>query len=249
MIVRPHPAGWQITLHPAHGLLAAELYTHLPPDPPPVPRLATLVAVAQHDDHQLDFSRGHYLTDAGAPKDFTLMELNDDFRSTQAMELVTEMRRKHRWAARLLGRHLHFLYDEQPVDQRLKQLLLDVDAFEARSNTDLDPAAAHLEHVYERMSFVDRLSLVLAGDEVPAMGRSLELSPLSAKPTFIRQADHAELLHITPWPFVENQITVGVEVYVLEQLQFDSSAALGDAIANTHPNWRSWTLAAATDTV
>ena len=244
MIVRPHPRGWRVTLHPAHGLLAAELYVRLPPDAPGVPALPTLLAVADHDDHQLDFARGHYLTEAGAPQDFTFMAMDDDQRSRQAEALLRAARRKHRWTARLIGRHYRTLYDGQDVDARLRHVLDDIARFEALADPRADPSADCLEATYGRMLFCDRVSLMLAGDEAPAVGRAIEVNAALGYAVALRQNPDSAVVTLDPWPFHESAFEVGIESYVLEQLRFDDSAALGEAFAKTHPEWRTWALRA-----
>lgn len=243
MIVRPHPAGWRISLHPAHGLLAAELYRRLPPDPQGVPRTATFVAVADHDDHQLDFETGHYLTAAGAPQDFTFMAMDDEQRSRQAEALLEGVRRKSRWIGRLVGRHYRFLYEGQDVDKRLAKVLADIDAFESHTRIeDGEPDAAQLETTYGRMRFCDRLSLILCGEELPALGRRVEINDGLGSASFAWQDPETEVVHVDPWPFVEESFGVAVESYVLEQLSFASSAALGKALATARPEVRHWRL-------
>ncbi len=242
MIVRPHSRGWRITLHPAHGLLAAELYRQLPPDAPGVPPTATLIAVADHDDHQLDFRRGHYLTAAGAPQDFAFMAMDDEQRSLQAEALLEGVRRKRRWVGRLIGRHYRFLYEGQDVDARLAAVLRDIDTFESSSDPDGEPDAAQLDETYGRMRFCDRLSLVLCGEELPAMGREVEINDGLGAHTYAKQDAESGVVIVRPWPFARHSFEVSVESYLLEQLSFESSVELGDVLAEARVEVRTWRL-------
>ncbi len=242
MIVRPHPAGWRLTLHPAHGLLAAKLYRQLPPEAPGVPPTATLIAVADHDDHQLDFARGHYLTAAGAPQDFAFMAMDDEQRSLQAEALLEGARRKSRWVGRLIGRHYRFLYEGQDVDGRLAAVLADIEAFEARAAADAEPDAAALDLTYGRMRFCDRLSLILCGEELPALGREVEINDGLGEHAYAKQDQEGGVVRVRPWPFAREAFEVSVESYVVAQLSFENSAALGEVLAKAEPEVRRWRL-------
>ena len=245
MIVRPHPAGWRITLHPAHGLLAAALYTQLRNQATPALHLPSLLAVGQHDDHQLDFSRGNYLTAGGAPQDFTLMTMDDAQRSLQAEQLLEEAYRKHAWTYLLIGKHYEFLYQGQEVDERLRTLLADLPRRRTAILEGRGWDAEELDRTYDRMRFCDRLSLILCGEEVPTMGRALEINAALGEAHFVRELPDQEQLTVRPWPFVADRFTVRSESFVLEQLTFADSQSLGATLADTTAEERSWTFGSA----
>ncbi|NJB84970.1 hypothetical protein GGR26_000715 [Lewinella marina] len=240
MLVRPHPEGWRITLHPAHGLLAADIYSHLPSVAPPGLSLPTLLAVAQHDDHQVDFSSGDYLTDRGAPKDFTLLRMDEAQRSEQAEALLEDAYRKHLWTGLLIGRHYEHLYKGESVDARLKKLLKGIVVKRKQVLQQRGWPAELLETVYGRMRFCDRLSLILCGEELPAQGRRLEVNDGLGEPTFVCQDPETEELKLAPWCLAEAEATVSVESYVLDQLTYTSGSALGAALAKGLPEVREW---------
>ncbi|MBB4080685.1 hypothetical protein GGR28_003320 [Lewinella aquimaris] len=242
MLVRPHPTGWRITLHPAHGLLAAELYTHLPSTVPPELALPTVLAVAQHDDHQLDFAAGDYLTERGAPKDFTLLKLSEAQRSEQAEGLMKDAYRKHGWTGLLIGRHFEFLYSGQPVDARLKKLLRQISTKRTEILHSRAWAADLLETTYGKLRFCDRLSLILCGEEAPSPGRELEINDAMGESIFLRQEDESRKVVVRPWPFEEASFSVSVESFVLDQLSFKSGEELGKKLADTPAEVRSWNL-------
>ena len=240
MIVRPHPAGWRITLHAAHGLLAAALYTQLEERLPVALRLPTLLAVAQHDDHQLDFTEGDYLTAGGAPKDFTQLAMDDAQRSLQASRLLQEAYRKHAWTYLLIGKHYTFLYREQAVDKRLRELLLQIEDRSKQLLQERSWKARELERTYQRMRFCDRLSLILCGEEVPAMGRELEINDALGKPHYVKQFAETDSLSVRPWPFAGDSFEVRGESFVLPELVYDDSRALGRRLAEAVAEERCW---------
>ena len=245
MIVRPHPAGWRVSLHPAHGLLAAELYQHLAGTPDAAPGLPTLLAVADHDDHQLDFTESNYLTELGAPKDFTLLAPNDRQRSLQLERLLTTTYRKHLWTYLLIGKHYEFLYDGQPVDTHLKTTLKEIATQRKKILAARNEWSADLlERTYAGMRFCDRLSLLLYGDDVPTLGRAIEINDALGAPAMLCQEPKSGHLHVTPWPFMRKRFTVTVFPYVLPHLRFNSSEALGEAIASAIPEAQPVTFSA-----
>ena len=243
MLVRPHPAGWRIVFHPAHGLLASSLYRQLENTLPEDLHLPTLLAVAQHDDHQLDFNSGNYLTERGAPKDFTLMAMDDAQRSLQAEGLLEDAYRKHAWTYLLIGRHYEFLYDGQKVDERLQTLLTDI---RARRDTLLKARnwdREQLELAYGYLRFCDRLSLILCGEDVPTGGRQLEINDALGETAFLRrETEDGSCLSVTPWPFTATEFTVEVECFMLDRLSFPTSEALGETLSSATAEVQRWAL-------
>ena len=243
MLVRPHPTGWRITLHPAHGMLAASLFQQLERTLPQELLLPSLLAVAEHDDHQLDFAEGNYLTERGAPKDFALMEMKDGQRSLQAENLLREAYRKHTWTYLLIGKHYEFLYAGQEVDERLHGLLQAILTKRDELLKSRGWKLKSLEVAYGYLRFCDRLSLILCGDEVPTLGRKVEINDALGRPHYVCQDPQTGILTVNPWPFAEERFVVRSESFVLEELVYASSEALGQALATAVAKERSWSFA------
>ena len=96
MIVRSVTEGWRIIYHSAHALLAQALAAELD-QPRDLPHWKeTRVAIAMHDDFKLPFDPGtrHYLTDAGAPLDFTLVSPDSETRVREAKRRIDEAVKK-----------------------------------------------------------------------------------------------------------------------------------------------------------
>lgn len=64
--------GWEIISHYTHCLLAGKIAMQLNHKLRPEYWKDVLTAIVEHDDYLLDFDERNYLTDAGAPMDFTL---------------------------------------------------------------------------------------------------------------------------------------------------------------------------------
>ena len=239
----PTPAGWRITLHPAHGMLAASLFQQLEKNLPEELLLPSLLAVAEHDDHQLDFAEGNYLTERGAPKDFALMEMKDAQRSLQAEDLLQDAYRKHAWTYLLIGKHYEFLYAGQEVDERLRGLLQEVFAKRDELLKSRGWKLKSLEVAYGYLRFCDRLSLILCGDEVPTLGREVEINDALGRPHYVRQDPQTDILTVNPWPFAQERFIVRGESFVLEELVYASSEALGQTLTKVVAKERSWSFA------
>lgn len=240
MIVRPHPKGWKICLHPAHGVLAARLFEQLHDPPEGDLALPSLLAVAEHDDHQLDFNTGDYLTEAGAPVDFTLIATSDKQRSIQSEQLLKEAYRKHAWTYLLIGMHYEYLYAGQEVDKRLQLILEDVKGKRKEILHRRSWTADLLDRTYGQLRFCDRLSLLLCGNDIPALGRAVEINDGLGEPAFLTQDPETQLLNIDPWPFALTAFTVSAECFLLTRLSFPSSKVLGEAVGSAVASAVSW---------
>jgi len=106
MIVKKSKHGLHIILHAAHGLLAGKHNLR------PINWFETLVAICEHDDHQLNLDQKDYLSPLGVPLDFT-----ED--SGTVNEVLKRMQRiirtsinKSSWVSLLISYHLDFLYSD-----------------------------------------------------------------------------------------------------------------------------------------
>lgn len=115
MIVRSVESGWEIVFQSAHALLASQIAMHL--------RLAqttrywpeTLAAVIDHDELNTSFGKNVYLTDLGAPKDFTQVHFKARERYDEVQRRIDSGYRKHRWIGLLAARHAEVLYRREAV--------------------------------------------------------------------------------------------------------------------------------------
>ncbi len=71
MIVNATQNGWEIIYHRAHALLAAQLAGQWRRKDAPARLYETIAAISHHDDLEKEWEEDS-LTEAGAPKDFTL---------------------------------------------------------------------------------------------------------------------------------------------------------------------------------
>lgn len=228
MIVNYVPTGWQIIYQQAHALLAAQLLHQWPPFLPSDQWVGLLVAAAQHDDEQADWT-GHYgLTPAGAPANFTMKE----FSLEQATQLMRAARFQGRWRSLLTSLHMSTLYES------LRGQKPDIDTFldeqracQQRWRRELRLKKSEADQAYTLLHWCDRLSLILCRQEIPEMGRALEIypGPDGRRYEVLRPGEEGPV-QVRPWPFTEPQFTVSVEATMLHQLQFRDDTELAQRL-------------------
>lgn len=179
MIVRSSEAGWEIIFQSAHALLAGQIGFHLRQSPEIPFWFQTLAAVVDHDDHKESFGRNVYLTDLGAPKDFTQFKYTANERYSEAKRRIESGYRKHRWIGLLAGRHAEELYRCAGVSKRLDDLITMEQQKRRSVLHDLKTSAEKLEAAYSALQWCDRLSLILC--QMPFLRCTAE----SRSPTFL----------------------------------------------------------------
>jgi len=236
MIVNPHSEGWNIISHYTHGLLAGKIAMQLRLDLRTNFWEDVLTAIVEHDDNLLDFSEKNYLTDAGAPLDFTLDERSDDDACKRAERVYQNSLQKSQLVALLIGRHLEFLYHKKATEhagfekffksiKTNRKIQLKIYNWEKQT----------LEKTYELMRFCDRCSLILCQDLVPASRRKLEINTSIKNKTYFISTMKQDL-HIEPWPFESESFQIQFEVRLIKKLHFESNEELEKEIAGTKPD-------------
>ena len=247
MIVNPTPTGWQIVYQQAHALLAAQLAWAWPPTLPPDRWVGLLAAVAQHDDEQAAWhGRGghHGLTPAGAPANFT----QQAFSLEQARGVLHAARFQGQWRSLLTSQHLSCLYEPLRGSAPATTAFLDeLKKSRQRWGRALKTTPAEARQAYDLLHWCDRLSLILCRDELPEMGREVEIyhSPQrpAAGPHYVRQpGGPGTPVVVRPWPFVADALAVSVEASELHQLRFRDDAALAGALRTAPVRTLRWEL-------
>ncbi len=236
MIVNPHKEGWAIISQYTHGLLAGKIAMQLKATLRPDYWEDLLTAIIEHDDHMLDFGEKNYLTDAGAPMDFTLDKRSDDDALEHAERVYRSAQQKSQMVALLIGRHLEFLYHDKTEEHLgfrkffksvMQQRKIQLRLYKWNKTT--------LERSYSLMRFCDRCSLILCQDLVPAAKRKLEINTsITDKTYFISGTDNG--IRIAPWPFASDEIQLYFELRRLKKLSFASNDELKKLLEDTVPD-------------
>lgn len=237
MIVKPTQEGWELIYQRAHGLLAMQLAFYWREDQRPERWVETLAAIEGHDDEGNNLEGDNHLTEAGAPRDFTL----SDFSLEQAKRVALRSQYRGRWVALLTSMHTVFLYGKardrnQEVDAFLDEQLEN----QARWRKELKVTKGKAEAAYALMQWCDQLSLVLCQGQLPAGARWLEVSKgPNGRRYDVRQREDGSL-EVTPWPFAERRFAVSVEATRIEGLSFASDAALLTAMRQGEIVIKTW---------
>lgn len=232
MIVRHTDVGWRVVFHAAHGWLAQQLAGKLRVDQTLPYWPLTQMAIGIHDDGKKPFLAGGraYITETGAPKDFTQVSLDAEERVQDSRNQIWGAVKKHQWIGMLVSWHNEFIYGNEAVDDDMRRLL---DEQADRRRDLLDRMGVSLEQVqqsYQWLRWCDRCSLILAGQDVPAMQRRIEIISDWQGTRWDLHQGEGETLHIDPWPFYDDRVVVSVEARNLKQLSFRDDAELAAAL-------------------
>jgi len=232
MLVRSVDQGWEVIFQTTHGLLAQNIARALE-DARALPYwFETQVAIGLHDDLHQVFEKGgrEYVTEAGAPRDFTLVPINAEERVVEMQDRIDEAFRKHSWLGVMQSKHADCLYRGEDTSAAM-QHMLDIESTRRETVLKrLEVDAARVQETYDWMHFCDRLSLILCGNDVPAMHRQLEIITNALGTRFDIWQDDGACLRISPWPFTAACVELAVEYRTLHQLSYADDAELGEAL-------------------
>jgi len=232
MIVRSVDQGWTVVFHTSHGLLAQRIASCLNVARELPYWYETQVAIGVHDDLHVVYEKGkrEHLTHAGAPRDFTLVPMQDEDRVVKTQDRINESFGKHSWLGVLQSKHAECLYRGEDTANEMQGML---DMEKKRREIMLiqlhvDPNMVQV--TYDWMHFCDRLSLILCGDDIPAMNRRLEIITNDEGRRFEIWQDERDRIRVSPWPFMNDKAELSIEYRTLKQLSFVDDAELGDAL-------------------
>jgi hypothetical protein len=236
MIVNQIKTGWEIIHHQAHGLLAAKIAMQFPEsDFPKGYRAETIAAILCHDDHQDDYEHNNYVTDIGAPRDFTLAKSTKTQKYKRTKRVICAAYEKSRWTGMLVTYHFNFLYKgAEGLGKRLKKYLKEERKISNKLLKEMSLKPSALEDTYQIMRFCDRCSLILTRDNIPEMGRKVEIITMHDNVKHELKKDKKENILVKPWCFAENKFEATVEVQLLTKLEFKDDQELEKSLKNAN---------------
>ncbi|TWT85479.1 hypothetical protein Pla123a_02860 [Posidoniimonas polymericola] len=241
MIVSSVEEGWEIVFQRSHGLLAGQIASRFRDEFRPELWTETLQAILSHDDHKQPFDGRHYVTDLGAPKDFTLVSMASEDRVEETRRRILLSHRNHRWCGLLISRHAEQLYGgHEGITSEMQRLLEEERDRRRLVLRQLSKKKAQLELAYQLLRWCDRCSLILVRKQVPAMQRRIEVthSLQGERHDLWRRED--ESLAVEPWPFEPDEFTVQSEYRVATRLQFEDDADLINHLDEAEVCAREW---------
>lgn len=241
MIVNEVESGLEIIFQPAHALLSAQVAGQWHPDSRPLHWMQTLTAVAQHDNGWVEWERAPRRTEAGVPRNFTEMSLDDAV--AQWQRGIARGRHQSRWVALLISRHATRLNGPRAGESPgVDSFLAEQQGLQQAWREALGSSEAQVDHAYSMIRWTDWFSLLLCWRRLPEDGTpvSVGIGPDERRYEMRRRETGRVTLH--PWPFAGPHFEVSVERRRLAQRQFDDDASLLRALRAAPVTLRRWTL-------
>jgi hypothetical protein len=220
MIVTYKEKGWQVVTQRAHGMLAAQIAFQWKKKDRPARWLETLLAIAEHDDAEIELDGEKLLTPTGGPLNYSMKEFDKIHCEKVAMLTNT----KSRYIALLTSLHMDFLYhDQAKTDTEVAQFLKVQKSIRDAIQKKLRISQTEIKRVYALLQWCDALSLILCQDLIQPEKRLIEISiGPDKRPSYLFQIRKG-VLSVDPWPFEKNEFALCFESRLLSQLKFDNA--------------------------
>ncbi|WP_037315534.1 DUF3891 family protein [Salegentibacter sp. Hel_I_6] len=241
MIVNPTNEGWEIFSHSSHGLLAGKIANELQDKYKNKNWVATLAAIIEHDDRQLEFDEKNYLTNTGAPKDFLLEKRNVEEIIKRSKRLLQQAEGKSTWIAMLIVHHLIFIYKEMASEKKtISNFLEKLEKKEQQYIKNQNLSWEEVDSIYQVMVFSDRCSLILCQNAVPTKSRLLEVNTSINDQTFWISEKSTKELKIEPWIFRSKHFTINAEYKMIEKNSFSSNKEFKKLLEASKVKFKTW---------
>ncbi|MEJ7739657.1 MAG: DUF3891 family protein [Chitinophagaceae bacterium] len=239
MIVNYTANGWEIITQRAHGILAAQVASHWNPKRRPGRWMETLLAIAEHDDAEVELDGETLLTASGGPLNFSMKQFDLPHCEKLAMLTLT----KSRYISLLTSLHMDFLYRKEEHDNKAARAFLQE---QRKLQTDLRKALgmeeSEMKRIYYLLEWCDAFSLILCQRQVQPEKRSIEVSTGPDQVTYHLLQTGEKELTVDPWPFDINTFTVYFESRLIQQLQFEDAAAFREAFVKAAVMETTWEI-------
>lgn len=224
MIVSSHQKGWKIITQRSHGLLAAMIAYQYNIDLPVEIMIPVLVAIAEHDDGVTETLADQNLTEAGAPRSFTIADGNNKTNLTPLLSIMEIGNSKSQLNGLLTSLHIKFLYDgdKRKTDKELDNFLKKQEKYRRTGLKNLNIGKKYGDWLYKLLEWSDAFSLLICLDKIQSEGRKMEISESPDGDMNMVYYKPNKDICVEPWPFKTTSFNVFYEYRILEQLQFKS---------------------------
>jgi hypothetical protein len=237
MIVNYTEEGWEIITQRAHGLLAAKIAMQWQHSVRTERWMETLIAIAEHDDAQVELERDNLLTPQGGPVNFK-MNVFEEHHCTQTMDFALS---KSRYIALLCSMHLEFVYGAACAENpNATHFMREQRLLQKHWRKELKLTIAEAERDYRLLEWCDALSLLLCQHENQPEGRAIEISNGPDEKEYRLMQAGPETLTIVPWPFETNQFELYFETRLIPQLAFKDAAEFRAAFRSAPVTEKRW---------
>jgi len=238
MIVNYTEGGWEIVTQRAHGLLAAQIAQQWKYSARTKRWTELLMAIAEHDDAQIELERDNLLTPEGGPLDFK-MKVFEQRHCTQTMDFALS---KSRYIALLCSMHLDFVYGAECLHHAQgRAFLQEQKKLQKRWQKELGMSLAEAQRDYRLLEWCDALSLLLCQRENQPEARAVEISkgPDNRNHQLMQLTD--QTLTVRPWSFESSGFEVSFETRLIPQLAF-KNAGFRSAFLKAEVVEKRWTF-------
>lgn len=240
MIVLYSEEGWKVITQRAHGVLSFQVAMRWKHDQLPTRWTELLLAIAEHDDAEVELDGENLLTTNGGPLNYEMKTFDLD-NCTRLAELSVT---KSRYVALLTSMHMNFLYaDDARSDPGAKKFLAEEAKKRNKLRKELGMSEKEVDHDYAILEWCDAFSLLLCRDDLQPEQRKIEISKGPENVKYQLHQDASDNLVIDPWPFDKKEFRVAVEYRLIKELKFDSSAAFRKAFYEADIKEDNWLLA------
>lgn len=221
MIVSSHQKGWKITNQRSHGLLASMIGYQYAIDLPNDIIVPTLIAIAEHDDGIKETIANKNLTEAGAPRSFTVSDDSIKTDLTQQENVMEIASSKSQLNALLTSMHIDFLNRDEE-NKAIATFLKEQKKYRKAILKDLNIDNEYAERLYRFVEWCDAFSLLISLDSIQPEGRKMEISKdPDGNMTETFYLDDTRI-SVSPWVFKTDSFKVFYEYKIIEQLKFNS---------------------------
>jgi hypothetical protein len=239
MIVIYKQTGWEIITQRAHGIVAAELAAQWKVEERPKRWMETLLAIAEHDDAEVELDGENLLTRLGGPLNYSMKQF--DLQHCEELSMLTIT--KSRYIALLVSMHMEFLHrGEEKENPEAQNFLNRQRELQAQWRVELGLEKKEAERIYYLVEFCDAFSLLLCEQKLQPEKRGIEISTGPDGENYVLYQLEEGVLTVDPWPFQSDQFEISFESREISQLQFSDSAEFRTAFINAPVKENVWTI-------
>jgi len=241
MLINFIESGLEVISHPAHGLLSGKIAQQIDSKYRLENWLETLVAIIEHDDEQLSPKQKNCISKIGMPLDFLNNSLPIEKPLEHAKAVFDKVSLKSSWSAMLLSHHLEFLYEDAAEDSKeFKEFLTEIKQFRKVMCSLHRVTQNEVEEIYQIMVFSDRLSLILCQNEIPQLGRKLEINEsIDGAKYFVSKLNNGAIT-VRPWIFENDNFEIFVDARLLKEIKFKDEKHFTNTLAAAPIYLKTW---------
>jgi hypothetical protein len=239
MIVNYQETGWEVITQRAHGIVAAQVAMYWKAKERPKRWMETLLAIAEHDDAEVELDGENLLTETGGPLNFKMKR----FELQHCEKLATLTITKSRYIALLVSTHIEFLHQKEEAENKeLHAFLKKQRALQEEWRTELNLDKKETDRIYYLLEWCDAFSLLICQHQIQAEKRGIEISTGPDGVAYQLYQIDDNILTVEPWPFEVDTFTINYESREIKQLKFENSAEFRKAFIDAPIKENVWEI-------